>query len=90
MFDMRLICNYSFNVNAAGVVPCGGPKKSTRTSSIVQIIFFVWSFEISEGILRNQTITIGLGSFSNQRFNIFGPIKILLVFMSTTLLKYAK
>ena len=23
-----------------GVVPCGGPKKSPRTSSIVQIIFF--------------------------------------------------
>ena len=38
---------------AAGVVPCGGPKKSPRTSSIVQIIFSFWSFEISEGILRN-------------------------------------
>ena len=24
---------------AAGVVPCGGPKKSPRTSSIVQVIF---------------------------------------------------
>ena len=27
-------------ITAAGVVPCGGPKKSPRTSSIVQIIFF--------------------------------------------------
>ena len=27
-------------VFVAGVVPCGGPKKSPRTSSIVQIIFF--------------------------------------------------
>ena len=45
-----------------------------RMISIVQMIFFVWSFEISEGILRNQKITISLDSFSNQRFNIFGPI----------------
>ena len=28
-----------FAITAAGVVPCGGPKKSPRTSSIVQIIF---------------------------------------------------
>ena len=27
-------------ITAAGVVQCGGPKKSPRTSSIVQIIFF--------------------------------------------------
>ena len=26
-------------ITAAGAVPCGGPKKSPRTSSIVQIIF---------------------------------------------------
>ena len=29
-----------FAITAAGVLPCGGPKKSPRTSSIVQIIFF--------------------------------------------------
>ena len=29
-----------FVITAAGVVLCGGPKKSPRTSSIVQIIFF--------------------------------------------------
>ena len=29
-----------FAITAAGVVQCGGPKKSPRTSSIVQIIFF--------------------------------------------------
>ena len=29
-----------FAITAAGVVPCGGPKKSPRTSSIVQILFF--------------------------------------------------
>ena len=49
-----------------GAVPCGGPEKSTRVSSIVQIIFSCWSFEISEGILRNKKIIIGLDSFSNQ------------------------
>ena len=52
-------------ITAAGVVPCGGPKKCPRTSSIVQIIFSFWSFEISENILRNQKIIIGLDSFSN-------------------------
>ena len=36
-----------FAITAAGVVPCGGRKKSPRTSSIVQIIFLVSSFEIS-------------------------------------------
>ena len=45
---------FLFAITAAGVVPCGGPKKSPRTSSIVQIIFSFWSFEIGEGILRNQ------------------------------------
>ena len=39
---------------AAGAVPCGGPKKSPRTSFIVQVIFSFWSLEISEDILRNQ------------------------------------
>ena len=29
-----------FPITAAGVVPCGGPKKSPRTSSIVQVILF--------------------------------------------------
>ena len=53
-----------FAITAAGVVPCGGPKKSPRTSSIVQIIFFCWSFEIRVGILGNQKLLIGLDSFS--------------------------
>ena len=56
---------------AAGVVPCGGPKKSPRTSSIVQIIFSVLSLEIREIILRNQKIIIGLDSFCNQRLIYF-------------------
>ena len=78
---------FLFPITAAGDVPCGCPKKSPRTSSIVQILFSFRSFGISEGILRNQKIIIGLESFSKkQRFNIFDPIWILQVFVSTTLL----
>ena len=46
--------NILFAITAAGVVPCGGPKKAPRTSSIVQIIFLFRSFEISQGILSVQ------------------------------------
>ena len=45
---------FLFVVTAAGVVPCSIPKKRPRTSSIVQFIFYFWSFEISRNILRNQ------------------------------------
>ena len=38
--------------SAAGVVSCGDPKKSPHISSIVQIIFYFWSFEINGNILR--------------------------------------
>ena len=76
---MSLICSLLlkdlsfilFAITAAGVVPCGGPKKSPRTSSVVQIIFSVRSFEISEDILRNQKIIIGLETFSNQYLIFF-------------------
>ena len=30
---------FLFAITAAGVVPCDGPKKYPRTSSIVQVIF---------------------------------------------------
>ena len=43
-----------FAITVAGVVPCGGPKKSPRTSSIVQIIFSFRSFEISKDIQSVQ------------------------------------
>ena len=64
---------FLFAITAAGVVPCGGPKKSPRTSSIVKILFSFWSFEIRKGILRNQNIIIGLDSFSNQRLINLAP-----------------
>ena len=37
-------------------MPCGGPKKSPRTSSIVQAIFSFWSFEISEDIQNSRNL----------------------------------
>ena len=52
-FDIYIL----FVVTAAGVVLCGSPKKQPRTSSMVQFIFFFWSFEISGNILRNQKIS---------------------------------
>ena len=59
---------FFFYFTAAGVVPCGGRKKSPRISTIVQFIFHFWSFEISERILRNQKFTIGLDSYSLYLF----------------------
>ena len=35
---------FLFAITAAGVVSCGGPKKPTRISSIVQIMFSFWPF----------------------------------------------
>ena len=40
-YKLRKTVFILFAITAAGVVPCGGPKKSPRTSSIVQIIFFL-------------------------------------------------
>ena len=46
-----------FAITVAGVVPCGGPKKSPCTSSMVQIIFSFRSFEISNDIHSVQKLT---------------------------------
>ena len=56
----------SFAITEACVVPCGSRKMSPLTISIVQIIVFFWSFEISESIPRNQKIITGLDSFLNR------------------------
>ena len=45
---------FSFAFTAADVVQCGGRKTFSRTSTIVQFIFYFWSFEIIVNILRNQ------------------------------------
>ena len=52
----ELIFIFLFVVNAAGVVPCDSPKKRPHTSTIVQFIFYFWSFEISRNILKNLKI----------------------------------
>ena len=67
-------------------MPCGDPIKSLRTSSIVQIIFSYWSFDISDGILSNQEIYF----LTNVLIYLtpFGFYYI--IFVSTTLLKDAK
>ena len=79
-----------FDFTAAGVVSCCGHKTSHRTATIVQFIFHFWSFEISERILRNQKLTIGLDSYSRQ-FIYLDLIWIYIsVFVSTAYLKFTK
>ena len=53
MVDVKKLLKFLFFVviTAAGVVPFGG-RKSLPHSSIVQIIFNFWSFEIKKCILR--------------------------------------
>ena len=47
-------------ITGGGIVLCGGCKTSprTRTSSIVQVIFYCWSFEISGNILRIYKLNV--------------------------------
>ena len=51
---------FLFAITAAGVVLCGGPKMSPCTSSVVQIIFYFWFFEINGNILRIQKLVLCL------------------------------
>ena len=55
LFIKNLIFIFLFTVTAADVVPCGGLKKQPRKSSIVQLIFYFRSFEISGTILKIRT-----------------------------------
>ena len=71
-----------FAFTAAVLVPCGSHKMSPRTSTIVQFIFYFWSFEISVNILRNQKYLIGLDSHSRQVSNYLDPI---LVYISLSI-----
>ena len=65
-----------FAFTAAGVVQCGGCKTSPRTSTIVQFIFHFWSFELSERILRNQKLTIGLDSYVFLLLSLHGHYRV--------------
>ena len=71
-------------------MPCGGRKTSPRTSTIVQFIFHFWSFEISERILRNQKLTIGLDSYSRQFIYLDFIWIYISVFVSTAYSKFTK
>ena len=65
-----------FVVTAAGVVPCGSPKKRPRTSAIVQFIFYFWSFEIRRNIVKseNSVNIIGLDSYILNSLSHLEPI----------------
>ena len=75
--DLTLII--LFAITAAGFVSCGGPKKSPRTSTIVQIIFYFWSFEINGNILRILKLKLCLEPYSRQCV-AFRPLFILKIF----------
>ena len=62
-----------FAITAAGVVPYGGPKKSHRTSSIMQIIFSFWSFLDQRGCSEKQKIIISSYLFSDSRLICLAP-----------------
>ena len=76
----ELIFIFLFVVTAAGVVPCGIPKKRPRTSSIVQFIFYFWSSEISRNILRNQkTLSVAKDSYILNNFSYLSPVRFISV-----------
>ena len=61
-----------FSITAAGVVPCGGRKKSPRTSSIVQIIFYFGPLRSVQIFRVFKTLTFRNILLSN--FLIIDPI----------------
>ena len=63
-----------FVVTAAGVVPYDSLKKRPRTSSIVQYIFYFWSFEISRNILEISENIIFLDSYILNSLNYLNLI----------------
>ena len=64
-----------FAITAPGVVSCGGPKKSPRTSSIVQIIFLFRFFEISKDIQSVQTLPLRNIRTCKQCLNYLTPFR---------------
>ena len=63
---------------------------SPRTSTIVQFIFHFWSFDISERILRNQKLAIGLDSYSRQLIYLDLICIYISAFVSTVYSKFTK
>ena len=63
---------------------------NTTTIRYVQNGGSSWDFEISECVLRNQTLMIRLDTFSVQMLNIWAPFRFISVIEMTVLLKCAK
>ena len=70
-----------FVVTEGCVLLCGNPKKQPRTSSIVQFVFFVWFFEISGNLLRNQDFFMFGSMYSKQVYIIWTPFGLISVFL---------
>ena len=69
-------------------MPCGGRKKVSPHSSIVQIIFYFWSFEIKEYILKTQKLSYVRIIFLTN-FKYFGIFRRKTVFETTAMLKFS-
>ena len=52
-FYKAIVC-FVLDIRRAGVVPYGGREEVSLHSSLVQILFYFWSFEIKECVLRNR------------------------------------
>ena len=65
--------HFCYVITAAGVVSCSGPKTSPRTSSIVQIIFYCWPFEINGNILRIQKVSFMSRTIYTRKLFVFDP-----------------
>ena len=57
-------------------MPYGGPKKSPRTSSIVTVIFYFWSFKINGNILRIYKLVLCLEPKTRQYFAFWPNFRI--------------
>ena len=69
----ELIIIFLFVVTAAGVVPCGIPKKRPRTSSIGQFIFYSVLCDQQKYSEKSVNV-IGLDSYILNSFSYLSPI----------------
>ena len=71
--ENKLLQNLQLQAKPLTCVPCGGPKKSPRTSPIMQIIFFFRSFEISKNIQRIRNVRLEPSS-KHFFLKLFDPV----------------
>ena len=70
----------------SGSEPCGGRKKTPRTSFIVQIIHLCWLFQNREGILRKNIMS--QHSFSKRIQNIGNPFSLNIIYLINSTIQY--